>query len=61
MLWHVGDLKILHVDHKVVSSVIGQLDETFGQDDPLTKTQGLVHDYFLGMTIDYSTPDKVGY
>ena len=58
ILWHVDDLKISHVDHKVVSSVIGQLDETFGQDAPLTKTRGLVHDY-LGMTIDYSTPDKV--
>jgi hypothetical protein len=58
ILWQVNDLKILHVDHKVVSSFIGQLDKTFGQKAPLTKMQGLVYNY-LGMTISYSTPKKV--
>jgi hypothetical protein len=54
----MDDLNILHFDHEVVSSVIGQLNKTIGQVAPLTKTQGLVHGY-LGMTINYSTPDKV--
>jgi hypothetical protein len=58
ILWHVDDLKISHVDHKVVSSVIGQLNKIFGQKAPLTKTRGLVHNY-LGMMMDYSTPWKV--
>jgi hypothetical protein len=58
ILWHVDDLKISHVDPKVVNSVIGQLEEEFGKEAPLTITRGKVHDY-LGMTIDYGTPGKV--
>jgi hypothetical protein len=58
ILWHVDDLKISHVDHKVVSLMIDQLDETFGQDAPLTITRGKVHDY-LGMTLDFATPGKI--
>jgi hypothetical protein len=58
VLWHVDDLKISHEDPDVVTSLIGHLEQTFGQEAPLTITRGNVHDY-LGMTIDYSVPGKV--
>jgi hypothetical protein len=57
-LWHVDDLKISHVDPKVVSSIISALEGIFVLNAPLTKTRGKGHGY-LGMTIDYSTPGKV--
>jgi hypothetical protein len=56
--WHVDDLKISHMSSNVVTSVIEQLDETFGKEAPLTVTRGKVHEY-LGMTLDYSEPGKV--
>ena len=56
--WHVDDLKISHVDPKVVDSVIEEIEEEFGQEAPLSKTRGKVHEY-LGMRIDYSKPGKV--
>jgi hypothetical protein len=58
ILWHVDDLKISHVEYDVVSSVIKQLESTFAKDAPLTVQRGKVHDY-LGMTLDFSTPEKV--
>jgi hypothetical protein len=58
ILWHIDNLKISHIEYKVVSSVIQQFEKTFGEDAPLTITRGKVHDY-LRMTIDYSTPGKV--
>jgi hypothetical protein len=38
LLWHVDDLKILHVDPEIVTGVIGQLEEDFGAEALLTKT-----------------------
>ena len=58
ILWHVDDLKISHVDANVVTSVIGQLNGTFGQEAPLTITRGKLHEY-LGMTLDFNTKGKV--
>jgi hypothetical protein len=58
ILWHVDDLKISHADSKVVSAVIKQIDNEFGKEAPVTVHRGKVHNY-LGMTIDYSLPDKV--
>jgi hypothetical protein len=58
VLWHVDDLKISHVDPKVVSSVLEQLEEEFGKEAPLTITRGKIHDY-LGMTLDFSTIGKI--
>jgi hypothetical protein len=57
ILWHVDDLKISHVNPKAVTEVIQLLDEEFGKEAPLTKTRGKVHDY-LGMTLNFSTPDQ---
>ena len=58
ILWHVDDLKISHVDKTVVDDIIGQLNERYGKESPLTVTRGRVHDY-LGMTIDFTIPKKV--
>eukprot|EP00978_Attheya_sp_CCMP212_P003488 scaffold7210_cov63-Attheya_sp.AAC.3 len=62
VLWHVNDLKILHVDPKVVKSPVikQQLASVFGKEAPLTVTvtHGKVQDY-LGMTINYTSPGKV--
>ena len=57
ILWHVGDLKISHVDPEVVTSVIKQLENEFAKNAPLTITRGKVHDY-LGMTLDFSKDGK---
>ena len=58
VLWHVDDLKILHVDGKVNESVLASLNKRYGKETPLTVTHGDLHDY-LGMTINYSTTGKV--
>ncbi|KAI2500335.1 Reverse transcriptase (RNA-dependent DNA polymerase) [Fragilaria crotonensis] len=58
ILWHVDDLKISHVDPKVVTDVIELLKSEFGNEAPLTITRGKVHEY-LGMTIDFSIDGKV--
>ena len=58
VLWHVDDLKILHIENDVVTDVISQLNDEFGKEAPITVTRGKFHDY-LGMTIDYSKKGKV--
>jgi hypothetical protein len=58
VVWHVDDLKILHVSTKVVDDLIANLDSEFGKETPLSKSRGKVHDY-LGMTLDFSVPGQV--
>jgi hypothetical protein len=58
MLLHVDDIKISHEDPEVVSQMIELLKGAYGKEAPLTITCGKIHEY-LGMTIDYSTLDKV--
>jgi hypothetical protein len=58
ILWHVDDLKILHVKQEVLEDLIDTLNTRYGELEPLTVTRGDVHDY-LGMTLDYSTPGQV--
>lgn len=58
ILWHVDDLKISHVDPKVVTGIIQQLEQQFGKEAPLTINRGKIHDY-LGMKLDCSEPGKV--
>jgi len=60
VVWHVDNLKISHVDKKVVEDIIGLLNEKFGKESPLTATRGKVLEY-LGMTLDYSTKGKGKY
>jgi hypothetical protein len=58
ILWHVDDLKISHATQAVLEDLIDSLNARYGKLDPLTVTRGDVHNY-LGMTIDYSVPEKV--
>ena len=57
IVWHIDDLKISHIDSNAVDQVIGLLRDEFGQEGPLTVTRGKIHDY-LGMTLDFSIPQK---
>jgi hypothetical protein len=54
----VDDIKISHVEKEVVDSVIAQLNEGFGRETPLTKSDGPVLGY-LGMKFDHSVPGEV--
>ena len=58
ILWHVDDLKISHMDPEIVTAILGEIDDWYGEQAPLTVTRGKVHAY-LGMTIDYSEEGKV--
>jgi len=58
IIWHVDDLKISHVNKKVVEDIIGLLNKKIGKESPLTTTRGKVLEY-LGMTLDYSARGKV--
>jgi len=52
IIWHVDDLKMLHVENKVTEDIITCLNDRFGKKSPLTTTCGKVPEY-LGMTLDY--------
>ena len=58
IVWHVDDLKISHVDPKVVDEVIASLKAEYGQVGEMTVRRGKVHDY-LGMKLDFSKPKQV--
>ena len=63
IVWHVDDLKILHVDENVVTKIISKLEkqydkDAYGNECPLTVCRGKKHDY-LGMTLDYTKAGKV--
>ena len=58
IIWHVDDLKISHVEQKVVNDIIKRLKDKFGQESPLETSQGKTIDY-LGMCINYTGRGKV--
>ena len=58
IVWHVDDLKISHVDSKVVDAIIDMLDKEFGKETLMNKSRGKVHDY-LGMILDFSKPGEL--
>ena len=58
IIWHVDDLKISHVELKVVNDIIKKLEDKFGQESPLVPSPGKTIDY-LGMCIDYTVKGKV--
>ena len=58
VLWHVDDLKISHVDSKVVDDVLDKLGQRYGKDAPLVTTRGKIHEY-LGMTLDFTNDGEV--
>ena len=58
VVWHVDDLKVSHMDAKEVEKFIKQMEETFGEDTPLSVSHEKIHDY-LGMTLDFCNKGKV--
>ena len=60
ILWHVDDLKMSHMDMKVLEDIIASLNKEYGKAGKLSVTRGTVHDY-LGVRMDYSTPGQVSF
>ena len=58
VIWHVDDLKISHVDPKVVTWFLNKFQGRYGNIMPVTVTRGKVHNY-LGMIIGYRTAGQV--
>jgi len=58
IIWHVDDLKISHMEKKVVEDIIRWLGECFGKESPLTTSREKVLEY-MGRTLDYSVRGKV--
>ena len=56
--WHVDDLKVSHVNSKVVDQFIMDMEGEFGKETPLNQSRGKMHDY-LGMTLDFTIPGEV--
>ena len=57
IVWHVDDLKISHVDPRVVDKIIASLKAEHGKIGEMTIRRGKKHDY-LGMTLDFSNNGK---
>ena len=55
MTWHVDDIKISHVDSKVVMGLIKYLESIYGK---MQGSHEKKHDY-LGMWLDYSKEGEV--
>ena len=53
IVWYVDDLKISHVDAKVVDEQIDLIKGEFGKDMDLTIKRGKVHEY-LGIRFDFT-------
>ena len=52
IVWHVDNLKILHVSESVLEGIIQCLNKSF-KGNPLATSRGKVLEY-LGLTLDYS-------
>ena len=57
IVWHVDDLKISHMDPKVIDGIISSLNEEYGKVGEMTVRRGKVHEY-LGMTLDFTHEGK---
>ena len=59
-VWHVDDLKISHVDSKVVDQMIDWLKRKYEDKEIgiIKPSRGKVHDY-LAMILDFSVPAEV--
>ena len=60
MICHVGDIKISHVDIKVVDSILVLLEVEYGRTVTLIFTQGKMHGY-LGMELDLSKSGNLNF
>ena len=59
VVWYVDDLKLSHICPQEVSATIEFLCEHYEDENGKLKvTRGKIH-YFLGMTLDYTTPGEV--
>ena len=58
IFWHVEDLKISHVNPKVVEKVLSQLTTKYVKVSALTVRLGRVHNY-LGVRVYYGTKGKL--
>ena len=58
ILWHMDELQISHEDSAVVTDIIQQLNDKYGQCTPMISTRGKIHEY-LGMTIYFTNIGKV--
>ena len=59
LLWHVDDVKISHMEEKVVTEFINWMKTMYEDENgTLTVTRGEVHP-FLGMTLDFTDPGVV--
>ena len=56
--WHVDNLKVSHEEEEVLDEFIDMMEKEFGQDAPLSVTQGPIQKY-LGMTLDFSEKGRV--
>ncbi len=56
--WHVDDLKVSHVNPKVVDQFIDWIKKTYGKVTEVKPSRGKVHDY-LAMKLNYETPGEV--
>ena len=59
-LCHVDELNMSHVDSGIVSSVLAEIDVEYRKMAKMTISWGNIHTH-LGMTIEYSSPEKSYY
>ena len=57
--FHVDDLKALHRDPQVLENLMKELRGVFGKEDKRMETEGKIHEYLVGSTIDYSMSGNV--
>jgi hypothetical protein len=57
IIWHVDNLKVLHVDPAVVESILDLLNKHYGKETLLVVTRGKIHEY-LGMTLNFSKVER---
>ena len=55
---HINDLKISHIDEKVVIDTIGAINDRYSEIIPLSISKGEVNNY-MGILFDYTTPGEV--
>jgi Reverse transcriptase (RNA-dependent DNA polymerase) len=58
IVWYVDNLKLSHVDERVVDKKVQLLNEEFGKEMELTIRCGKIHDY-LGIQSDFTKKGKV--
>ena len=56
--WHVDNLQVSYEEEEVLDEFIDMMEKEFGQDAPLSVTQGPIQEY-LGVTLDFSEKARV--